>query len=274
MAEGLVALVPAPAPGGVRAVINGVIATKTNLANAEVAVGLQRVIKFDEQVGLFVAGTKGTVSPPAAVKARLDLEALCKAFDDQESAIKFWRELIDERLTTLAAKSGPEVISVLNEHLTVLKNRHEQQQGDVEQFKLQIAELNEWIAYRGEAPEGAGACLGVSPADRFRPVATRSPGGCQQDPGTSVQIPWLSEAQEEEDQVGEPWAISQISRAPPMGSAAAGRAAAGPAAPAPGCPSGYIKPEDGDGEEDADEVESKGTTMAGLHPFEPLWPRT
>lgn len=147
MADGIAALVPASVPGGVRAVINGVITTKENLGNAAAAIGLERARKFDARLALFVAATKKTVAPADAVKARLDLELLRKTLDDQEGAIKFWQELIDERLTALSATSAPEVISVLNERITELKGRQEKEQGDVNQFKLRIAELTAWLAY-------------------------------------------------------------------------------------------------------------------------------
>lgn len=34
----------------------------------------------------------------------------------------------------------------------------------------------------------------------------------------------------------------------------------------------YIKPEDANGEENDDEGDATRTPMAGVHPFEPLWP--
>jgi hypothetical protein len=146
MADAKVTAFPTAAATGVRAKIERILTTKHNLEKAEGDLRWKRTTRDAERIDAFAAASRTPLVLADAVRARLDLEALRKTFDDQAAAIDFWKREIDYRLDQLTAEFGSDAISVLNEQIAGLREQRTKEQGGVNETNSLIAELEQRLA--------------------------------------------------------------------------------------------------------------------------------
>jgi len=178
MADGIVAPFPAVAPGGIRTATESVVAARHNLEKARVALGEERKKKVAEKIDAFVAAAKNAVSPADALRTQTDLDVLKKTFDDQEKAVDFWDNELASRLKGLAEKAGPEVVAVLNSQIAALRQQLAEEQGEVDNTALRIAEYEALIAsierrHNATAKQGGSRQASQSTATNQTQAASR-----------------------------------------------------------------------------------------------------
>jgi hypothetical protein len=141
MADPNVARFPSTAAPDIGAIVDALLAFLMNLETAEAALGSDREKNVASKIDAFVTASKTAVAPADALKARLDLEAIKKTFDDQEAALDFWEKEANNRLDRLEADYGEQMLDALDKRLTQLHQQEAIAQGDVNEVKTLISEF-------------------------------------------------------------------------------------------------------------------------------------
>ena len=141
MADATVARFPAVAGADIGVTVDNLLALLLTIETAEAALGLERATKVAAMIDAVATASKAAIKPADALKARLDLEALRKTYDDQAAALDFWEKEAGQRLDRLAANYGDQVLAALENRLAQLKLQAAIAKGDVDQVKNVIAEL-------------------------------------------------------------------------------------------------------------------------------------
>lgn len=141
MADANVARFPAVVGPDIGATVDNLLALLLIIETAEADLGRDREKKVADKIDAFAAASKAPVNPTDALKARLDLDALKKTYDDQAAALDFWEHEAGQRLDRLAADYGDQVLAALEKRLAQLRQRQAVEQGDVDEVKNVISEF-------------------------------------------------------------------------------------------------------------------------------------
>ena len=160
-AANVMTLVPDPSTTTIRATIDALLNTRRILERAEGDLGRDREKKIAERIDAFcAAASKSDVVVPAdGLKAQLELDALKKSFDDQETALDVWETAVNDRLTNLAVEFWAEVLEALDTQIAALKLQESKEQGDVDEVKSVILEfdhLRTELQHKRHPPAGSG----------------------------------------------------------------------------------------------------------------------
>jgi hypothetical protein len=158
-----IARFPAAAAPDVGATVDALLTFLSNVETAEGSLGLDRGKKVSDKIDAFVTTSKTAVVPADALKARLDIEALRKSYDDQGQALEFWEKEAGIRLDGLAKDYSDQVLDALDKRLTQLRQQKDVEQGDVAKVNSVIAQFEdrrrqlEARIRKGRSKKGAAA---------------------------------------------------------------------------------------------------------------------
>jgi hypothetical protein len=156
MADAQVRRFPAAAPIAARAAVDAALSARGALERALADLGRERERKVLEKIDAFLA--RPAFTPADAMRARLELETLRNAFDDQEGALRFWQGEASDRLTRLSADSWTEVLAALEARIAALRQREAEQQDEADAVRAAIGEIEALrVELQPKRPPSAGA---------------------------------------------------------------------------------------------------------------------
>jgi hypothetical protein len=167
MANAQVRRFPDVAATGTRATIDAALSARGALERALAELGRERERKVLEKIDAFLARTAFT--PADAVRARIELETLRGAYDDQEAAFRFWEGEANNRLSRLSADSWNDVLAALDTRIAALRQREAEQQDGVDAVRAAISEfeaLRVELQPKRSASAGSPARLPTGPAKK------------------------------------------------------------------------------------------------------------